>query len=180
MIDYAACKTESAKYRELTAPYCVGCGLDIASQGDPVVPWAWSLELPQKAFGEYNGGGAGIPAHGPIQLRGYASDLPVENASLDFVYCSHLLEDYDKWLEILREWVRVLKPGGMLIILVPEKTLWDKAIAAGQPPNLWHKHEAQVGELTSYAPLIGVEVIEDRLTNLFPGDYTILFRARKL
>lgn len=149
----------------------MGCGVDIASQGDPVVPWAWQFDLPQDQFAAYCGG---APARGPIQLRGDARSLPIDSGSLDFVYSSHLLEDFWPWMPVLKEWVRVLKPGGKLIILIPDRARWLAACAAGQPPNDAHRHEGQVGELTSYADPLGLKVIEDRFTDTQEGDYTIL------
>ena len=171
-------QSETAKYRHLTAPYCVGLGIDIGSQGDPVVPHAWSFDLPPNEFAFYN---SNNPPRGPIQLHGHGENLSsLGNKALDFVYSSHLLEDYLDWMPVLREWVRVLKPGGYLVVLIPEKGRWAEALAKGQPPNCSHKHEGQVGELTSYAEHIGVKVVEDRLTDCFPGDYSILFVAQKL
>lgn len=168
--------SETAKYRHLTAGYCMpngmpSCGVDIASQGAPIVPWAIQFDLPQEEFAVYC---SNHPAKGPIQLRGHADKLPFDNESLDFVYSSHLLEDYLDWEPVLREWTRVLRPNGFLIVLIPDKDLWAKAIAAGQSPNCSHKHEGAVGELSTYAPALGLKVIEDRLTEQFPGDYTIL------
>lgn len=175
-MNYQECITESAKYRELTTPFCRGCGLDIASQGDPVVPWAWNLELPAKEFREYN---SNRNPYGPIQLNGYAHRIPVASESLDFVYCSHLLEDFTEWIPPLREWTRLLRKGGRLIVLIPEKTLWAEAIRKGQPDNAAHKHLGMVGELSKYALGLGLKVVKDELTNLFPGDYTILFVGEK-
>lgn len=175
--------SETEKYREQTVKYCYrsdgqpGCGADIASQGASVVPWAINFDLPLAEFNYYC---SNHPAKGPIQLRGHADKLPFDSGSLDFLYASHLLEDYLSWTPILMEWVRVLKPGGKLIILVPDKKLWNEAIANGQPPNCAHTHESRVGELSEYATAIGVKVIEDRLTNVVEGDYSILFVAEKL
>ena len=113
------------------------------------------------------------------QLEGHADSLPFVSNSLDFVYSSHLLEDFLTWMPILKEWVRTLKVGGYLVILVPDKELWAAALAKGQPPNCAHKHESEVGELTSYAPELNVEVLKDELTAQFDGDYSVLFVARK-
>jgi len=170
--------SETAKYRLLTIPYCVGAGVDIASQGDAVVPWAMSFDLPEKEFLKYS---SGNPPKGPIHLRGHAHKLPFDSASLDFVYSSHLLEDFEDWLPVLAEWCRCVKVGGKLIILIPDKTLWNEAIANGQPPNNSHKHEGSVGELSKiFARYFGhFQVLEDQLTNLYPGDYTIMFVARR-
>lgn len=57
-----------------------------------------------------------------IHYKSYIHELPfIEDASVDYVYCSHALEYYD--LEsaklALKEWLRVLKPGGMLRLAVP-------------------------------------------------------------
>lgn len=168
--------SETSKYRHLTVPYCDGCGVDIASQGDPVVPWAMNFELPEKEFSYYN---SGHKPRGPIQLSGFADKLPFNNDCLDFVYSSHLLEDFSDWNPVLKEWVRVLKPGGKLIVLIPDRELWLAALAKGQNPNDAHRHEGQVGELTTYAPALGLTVLEDRLTQQFEGDYSILFVAQK-
>lgn len=171
--------SETAKYRTLTVPYCKGAGLDIASQGSPVVPWAWQLDLPPAEFEHYNGGGA---PRGPIQLRGNARRLPVESGSLDFVYSSHLLEDFpqETWPDILGEWSRVLKSNGYLIILVPERTRWAAAIARGQSPNCSHAGpEPLVGDMSKAAKAIGLQVIIDQMTDLWPEDYSILGVFRK-
>lgn len=168
--------SETAKYRALTTPHCSGVGCDIGSGGDPVVPWAIQFDLPPDVYGAYNGGT--VP-RGPIQLHGYADRLPFADGSLDFVYSSHLLEDFAEWLPILNEWVRVLKPFGKLIILLPDKERFAQAVGRGQPPNASHHHEGKAGELSTYADELGLDVIVDRLTNLYPEDYSILFIAVK-
>jgi SAM-dependent methyltransferase len=174
--DFLAAKTETEKYRQLTVQYCHGCGVDIASAGDPVVPWAINFELPESDFLYYNSGKKPL---GPIQLSGFAQKLPFNDASMDFVYCSHLLEDFLDWWPILTEWVRVLKPGGNLVILVPDKKLWNEQLARGQTPNDAHRHESFAGELSTYAEKLGLEVVHDMLTDLFPTDYSVLFVARR-
>lgn len=165
--------SELAKYKHLVEPYCNGCGLDVGSQGASVIPHAWQLDLAEPWFYKYN---AGNPPQGPIQLRGDARRLPVETGSLDFLISSHLLEDFLKWTPILTEWVRVLKPGGYLIILVPDHASFRAAVAAGQPDNLNHVHEARAGELSGFAAQLGLKVIEDRLVE---NSYTILFIGQR-
>lgn len=169
--------SETARYRAQTVSFCNGVGVDIGSGGDPVVPWAVNFDLPLTSFNAYR---SNVPAFGPIQLRGFCDKLPFESDSLDFVYSSHLLEDFPNWTPILQEWVRVLKPGGNLVILIPDKVLWVQAVCNGQPPNDAHRHEGEVGELSSYAAPLNLRVIADQLTESFPGDYSILFVAQKL
>lgn len=169
--------TETSKYRHLTQKYCQGCGVDIASHGDPVVPWAMNFELPEKDYAFYN---SGQKPCGPIQLSGRAEHLPFNDDSLDFVYCSHLLEDFSDWLPVLKEWVRVLKPGGRLVVLLPDKTRWRQACAAGQPPNDFHRHETDgPGEIQGYAEKLDCSLVECGFTDCHPGDYSVLFVCTK-
>jgi len=171
--------SETAKYRHICAPYCAGVGVDIASQGVQVVPWAVSFDLPEKEFLHYS---SGQPAKGPIHLRGQCTELPFETASLDFLYASHILEDFEDWVPVIAEWSRCVRVGGNLIILIPDKKLWSEALAKGQAPNCSHRHEGHVGELsnTFRAHFGHFEILKDELTAITPEDYTILFVARRL
>lgn len=45
--------------------------------------------------------------------------IPFSDLSFDTIFASHILEHTDKTLEVLKEWKRVLKNKGRLIILVP-------------------------------------------------------------
>lgn len=97
------------------------------------------------------------------------------------VVSSHLLEDFpeEEWPALFMEWSRVIKPGGHLVILIPDKDLWKAALDKGQPPNCAHRREGEPGLMSRYAALSQMEIIEDRLTNCFEGDYTILGVFRK-
>lgn len=178
--------SETAKYRIQTTKYCYDATgtpvtvLDVASQGDPVVPWAWQLDLPPSEFRHYSNG----QEPKGIQLAGFAHKLPVADATLDVVYSSHLIEDFsrEEWLKVFREWHRVLRPLGRMVILVPEVTRWRYAIEVlGQCPNCsHHAPEPHVGEISHYATPIGFRTIEDRLTEAYPHDYTIIYVGEKV
>lgn len=47
------------------------------------------------------------------------NDIPFENASLDAVICSEVLEHIDSPEESIKELIRVLKPGGVMALSVP-------------------------------------------------------------
>lgn len=150
----------------------------MGSGGDPVVPWAIQVDLPEAEFKNY--GHVNEITH-PVQWKGDGRNLPFKDGVLDFSYNSHIAEDFEDWQGFLGEQVRVLKRGGLLIIMVPDKDRFRACVAAGQGDNLAHKHEFRVGELTEWANSRGdLHVMLDQLT-LVRGikDYNILFVAKK-
>ena len=50
----------------------------------------------------------------------------VPDGSQDFIFSSHLLEHLVHPELALRNWVRVVKPGGHLLIVVPHRDLYEK------------------------------------------------------
>jgi predicted SAM-dependent methyltransferase len=52
------------------------------------------------------------------------TELPFDNCSVEYIYASHVLEYFDQFevIEVLKEWHRVLKPGGVLRVAVPDFT----------------------------------------------------------
>lgn len=170
--------TESDKYVHLVARYLRGNGIDVGCGGKPVVPHAIAFDLPQDTYAKYH---SGLTPDRVIQWGGDCHDLPFKDGTCDFCYSSHLLEDFADWYPLLKEWGRVVIRSGFLVILIPDKTLWNEAIRRGQPPNCAHQHEGRVGELSEHIlSMGGFSIIEDRLTNVKPGDYTIMFVAQKL
>jgi len=143
------------------------------------VPWAIQVDLPLEQFQAY--GHAHEETH-PIQWRGDCRNLPFKDETLDFVASSHLIEDFSDWEIVLLEFTRVLKRGGFLVIMVPDKERFREAVANGQGDNLSHKHEFSVGELTAWArKYCHMHPIFDRLTMIRgPRDYNILFVAQKI
>lgn len=170
---------ESAKSRHLWEKYLTGNVVEIGSGGWPMVPHAIQCELSKPTYAHYN---SGNEPEFPIQWHSDSLELPFKDNTFDATASSHLLEDFplDRWRHVLTEWVRIIKPGGYLVVLLPDKQLWDAAMSRGQPPNCAHRHESHVGELSGFAPHLRLEVVEDRLTMCYEHDYSILFIGRKL
>jgi len=59
----------------------------------------------------------------------------VENDTFDFVHSSHCLEHLRDPAEALMNWMRVLRPGGHLVITVPEEDLYEQ----GQFPSTFNR-----------------------------------------
>lgn len=53
------------------------------------------------------------------------------------VYSSHILEHIEKYDVALKNWWRILRPGGNLIVLVPHALLYEKQ-PNNQPPSKWN------------------------------------------
>lgn len=62
-----------------------------------------------------------------------------ENDSQDFVFSSHLLEHIEDYAGALKEWWRVIKPGGHLVLYLPHKDLYPNCGTPGANPD--HKHD---------------------------------------
>jgi ubiquinone/menaquinone biosynthesis C-methylase UbiE len=79
----------------------------------------------------------------PPQLTGDATQLTwFADSVLDYVYSSHVLEDFRDTQAVLSEWLRVLKSGGYLIIFCPDEQAYRKHCdRTGQPYNKHHVHE---------------------------------------
>ena len=155
---------ETPKYRDITVPYCNGSGLDLGSGGEPVVPWAFQVDKWR---------------HPGVHYVWDVTNLLFQPGTFDFVYASHVLEDFENWKDVFDYWVTLVKPGGHLIILVPDRERFRAAVEAGQPDNLDHRHEFELGELSAVASDNGLKVLQESHGQTSPNDYTIIFIAQK-
>jgi len=53
-------------------------------------------------------------------------DIPLDDESYDFLMCNHVMEHVDNDRRVLQEIFRILKPGGMAILQVPQDYSLDK------------------------------------------------------
>lgn len=111
----------------------MGNGLDIGFGGDPIVPSAICMDQPQ-AYAAYR--------NHPQHLHGDARDLHwFSDNALDYIYSSHVLEDFVDTTDVLKEWLRVLRPGGLLVLFLPDEQLYRAdCVKGGRPPNPHHHH----------------------------------------
>ncbi len=59
---------------------------------------------------------------------GHACSLPFHDHSLDYVIASHVLEHVDNPVAALAEWHRVLRPNGLIYLVVPDRrATWEHA-----------------------------------------------------
>jgi len=124
---------ESAKIRFEVLPYLSHGGLDIGC--GPSKVWPHLIGVDNQADTALFG----------IQMR---PDIVVNNAarlvlfadqSADAVFSSHTLEHIDDWHQALREWWRLVKVGGHLILYLPHRDLYPRIGQPGANPD--HKHD---------------------------------------
>ena len=98
-----------------------------------------------------------------LDYPGYDGDrLPFADGSQDAVFSSHCLEHIANYRQALREWFRVLKPGGHLVIVVPHQFLYEKRTGL---PSRWNEDHKRF-----YTPALLMSEIE---TALPPNTYRL-------
>jgi SAM-dependent methyltransferase len=131
--DYRDYSSETSKCRERLAPFCVGYGADIGFGGGPIVEAAIRIDYPKPyaQTGMYS-----------VQLGGDATRLHwFADGVLDYIYSSHLLEDFADTKAVLAEWLRVLEPAGRLILYCSDQRDYEAyCVSRGLSPNLHHAH----------------------------------------
>lgn len=119
------------------ASWLCGEGLDVGCGDDPVLP---TVERFDKADGDAN------------DLSRYVTK------SYDFVFASHVLEHMEDPRHALEEWLSVVRPGGHLVVIVPDEDLYEQ----GSFPSVFnddHKHTFTISKTRSWSP-VSVNVLD--------------------
>jgi ubiquinone/menaquinone biosynthesis C-methylase UbiE len=127
--------SETSKVRHLVIDYCIGKGCDIGFGGDKIMkvdcdgidyakPYAYTGE--DKV---------------DIACDLFKEKIPVADNTYDYVYSSHLIEDFPDTKTVLEDFIRILKSGGNLILVFPDQPVYAAhCIKTGQPINPHHVH----------------------------------------
>jgi len=57
----------------------------------------------------------------PVDIVAPGDDLPFKDNSIDFVISSHVIEHFYDPIKTIQEWLRVVRPGGYVYMIVPHK-----------------------------------------------------------
>lgn len=125
---------EASKTRALWGPDVLGLlegdGIDIGCGDDPILP---SVERFDRQQGDAN------------RISRFVA------RTYDFAVASHVLEHMEDPGEALREWLSIVRPGGYLVVLVPDEDLYEQ----GTFPSLFnddHKFTFTISKARSWSP----------------------------
>ena len=124
---------ESAKVKYDIVPYTRGRGLDLGCGPFKTYPHFIGVDNGHHAaeFGWQMKPDVWVDDCADLSIFG--------TESMDFVFSSHLLEHIEDYKAALREWWRVIKPGGYLVLYLPHKDFYPNIGEEGANPD--HKHD---------------------------------------
>lgn len=119
-------KSHNRREREdFFVKYCKGKGLDICNGGDLITPDVCGWEI-ENGDAQYLDG--------------------VQDNYFDYVYSSHGLEHMDNVRIALKNWFRVLKKDGFLIVAIPHRDLYERKSHLPSRWNTDHRHMFLIGK----------------------------------
>lgn len=165
-------KAESKKIVWEVAPFLKGRGLDIGAGTFKVLPHVISVDncIDVSLFG--------MPVMPDVRIQDAVSLDIFASQSMDFIYSSHLLEHMENPEKALKEWWRVLKVKGYLVLYLPHEDLYPKV--GEEWANKDHKHNLNEEKIIQWMQEIGhwdLEVCEKRDQD---DEYSFLMVFRKL
>lgn len=93
--------------------------------------------------------------------------LPFYDGQIDCIHASHVLEHVTPSVDYLRDWFRVLRVGGSIILMVPSAYLYERRLSV--PPSRWSPEH-----LRAYTPGRLLSEIE---AALIPNSYRVTHLA---
>jgi ubiquinone/menaquinone biosynthesis C-methylase UbiE len=129
--------SETSKVRNWVLPYCTGKGCDIGFGGDKIMKTDCDgIDFPQP----YTFVGKDKVDIGCDVIN---NEIPVPDNTYDYVYTSHLIEDFVDTKDALKKFIRILKNGGNLILIFPDQPIYEVYCRnLGIPMNPYHIHAA--------------------------------------
>ena len=131
------------------------------------------MGIDRDAAGEFGKFGGRKESDSTADIQGDINSIPFPDESQEFVIARHVLEHMIDPLVTLKEWRRVLKPGGRMSIAVPNHDAYDTMIIDAS-----HVHAYTAPSLRNILEAAGLEV--EAIDFPPPPTQSIVAQARKL
>lgn len=165
-IDNPQCN-ESKKIVWEVAPYLRGRGVDLGAGDFKILPHAISVDNMNHAqFGF---------TQKPDILADVSKLDMLASGSMDWVYSSHTLEHVEDMGATLREWWRIVKQGGLLIMYLPHADFYPNMGQPGANPD--HKRDFRPRDVIAAMPSHGWDLLECQERNEdFEYSFLLIFK----
>jgi SAM-dependent methyltransferase len=108
-----------------------------------------------------------------VNLVAFGDDLPFKDNTLDYVLSSHVVEHFFDPVKALREWHRVIKPGGYIFIIAPHKDrTFDKPREVTPVAELMGRSTGRI-RVSDYAQAIDLAKVKESGTATFGPGYEV-------
>ncbi len=113
-----------------------------------------------------------------VNIVALGDDLPFRNATLDYVLSSHVIEHFFDPVKALKEWHRVVKPGGYIFIIAPHMDrTFDEFREPTPVAELIDRSTGKI-RVSNYAKPLSAEAV--RKTGIEPVEPFIQFMPQRL
>jgi len=161
---------ESKKIVWEVAPYLRGQGLDLGAGMFKVLPHVIAVDN-----GHHEAFGHNIQPDVRVKT---AEKLDVfASSSMDFVFSSHLLEHIIDYKAALKEWWRVVKQGGYLVLYLPDEDEYPKVGEPGANPD--HKWNVNYDKIMDAMKSFGSWNLVKFQKRNEENEYSLLFVFKK-
>jgi SAM-dependent methyltransferase len=151
--------------------YFVGHGIDIGAGPDALAQYAEQFPLMRSCRSwDIQDGDAQV-------LSG------IDDASLDFAHSAHCLEHMEDPRTALINWLRILKPAGHLIVIIPDEDLYEQGVfpSTFNPDHKWtftmHKAQSWSARSINLLPLLAEFAGRAQTIKVEQLDATFRFRT---
>jgi SAM-dependent methyltransferase len=166
-------RSETSKVRHLVIGYCKGYGCDIGFGGDKITETAVGIDFasPYAKTGKDSV---------DVACDVINEEIPLPANHFDYVYSSHLIEDFEDTRAGLEKFIRIVKDQGSLILIFPDQKKYElQCKRTGQPLNAYHKH-ADMGmpfmlDVLRQVKEIGFEIVFESNCEI---DYNVILVAK--
>ena len=153
--------SETSKIREYVQKkihelkiHCFQCEIiDIGCGDDPLFKYCTRVDRRKEIKSEYDD----------------ALCIPQADGCYPVVYSSYCLEDFEDIIPPLTEWIRILSPGGVLVLYMADPKVYPKA--GTELANKAHKRDIYAGEVVGALVKLGMSKIEVKFRSPPDGKY---------